>query len=159
MLPPSAEVSISHICYRPPLLRLLVLVLVLLLGAGAAAAAGDATRIGRTLASRLKELLDRQQYEVIIQVRDFEFLADQQTNRPTGDEEAKAASSVYSSNSLFFEVNSLAQADAECQDCIWSENANSSTLLPACSACSLVLHRPPHMYSMMFLVQCATTDV
>lgn len=31
--------------------------------------AGDATRIGRTLASRLKELLDRQQYEVIIQVR------------------------------------------------------------------------------------------
>lgn len=33
------------------------------------AGAGDATRIGRTLASRLKELLDRQQYEVIIQVR------------------------------------------------------------------------------------------
>lgn len=30
--------------------------------------AGDATRIGRTLASRLKELLDRQQYEVVIQV-------------------------------------------------------------------------------------------
>lgn len=30
--------------------------------------AGDATRVGRTLAARLKELLDRQQYEVIIQV-------------------------------------------------------------------------------------------
>jgi hypothetical protein len=30
---------------------------------------GDASRLGRTLASRLKELLDRQQYEVIIQVR------------------------------------------------------------------------------------------
>lgn len=29
---------------------------------------GDASRLGRTLASRLKELLDRQQYEVIIQV-------------------------------------------------------------------------------------------
>ncbi len=31
-------------------------------------AAGDASRMGRTLAARLKELLDRQQYEVIIQV-------------------------------------------------------------------------------------------
>jgi len=29
---------------------------------------GDASRIGRVLAGRLKDLLDRQQYEVIIQV-------------------------------------------------------------------------------------------
>jgi translation elongation factor EF-4 len=43
------------------------------MSAAAAAVAGDATRIGRTLASRLKDLLDRQQYEVIIQVRQLKF--------------------------------------------------------------------------------------
>jgi translation elongation factor EF-4 len=30
---------------------------------------GDAVRLGRSLATRMRELLDRQQYEVVIQVR------------------------------------------------------------------------------------------
>jgi translation elongation factor EF-4 len=41
---------------------MLLLLLLLLL-------AGDAVRLGRSLASRMRELLDRQQYEVVIQVR------------------------------------------------------------------------------------------
>jgi translation elongation factor EF-4 len=59
-----------HACSVLRLLRLLLLLLLLLvlLLVLLVLVPGDAVRLGRTLVGRMRQLLDRQQYEVVIQV-------------------------------------------------------------------------------------------
>jgi hypothetical protein len=58
----SKTLIVLHACSVLRLLRLLLLLLLVLL------VLGDAVRLGRTLVGRMRQLLDRQQYEVVIQV-------------------------------------------------------------------------------------------